>query len=55
MTNMENIVQKIKAKHTDQKVIIGGAPLNDDFRESIGADFYSPDPQGAIEYMNSLA
>ncbi|MBL7111327.1 MAG: corrinoid protein [Bacteroidales bacterium] len=55
MTNMENIVQKIKAKHDDQKVIIGGAPLNDDFRESIGADYYSPDPQGAIEYINSLA
>ena len=55
MTNMESIVQEIKAKNTDQKVIIGGAPLNDDFRESIGADYYSPDPQGAIEYMNSLA
>ena len=48
MTNMESIVQEIKAKNTDQKVIIGGAPLNDDFRESIGADYYSPDPQGDI-------
>jgi len=55
MTNMEGIVQEIKARHAGQKVIIGGAPLNDDFRESIGADYYSPDPQGAIEYMNSLA
>jgi methanogenic corrinoid protein MtbC1 len=55
MTNMGSIVQKIKAKHADQKVIIGGAPLNDDFRKSIGADYYSPDPQGAIEYINSLA
>jgi len=55
MTNMEGIVKEIKAKNSDQKVIIGGAPLNDDFRASIGADFYSPDPQGAIEYMNTLA
>jgi 5-methyltetrahydrofolate--homocysteine methyltransferase len=54
MTNMEGIVKEIKTKHADQKVIIGGAPLNDDFRASIGADFYSPDPQGAIEYMNTL-
>jgi methanogenic corrinoid protein MtbC1 len=54
MTNMESIVKEIKARHANQRVIIGGAPLNDDFRKSIGADFYSPDPQGAIEYMNSL-
>lgn len=53
MANMEEIVQKIKAVNPDTKVIIGGAPLNDDFREKIGADFYSPDPRGAVEYLNT--
>ena len=26
----------------------------DEFKEKIGADFYSPDPQGAIEYLNQM-
>lgn len=54
MVNMETIVSTIKEKYPEQRIIIGGAPLNDDFRMEIGADFYSPDPQGAIEYMNAL-
>ncbi len=53
MANMEEIVQKIKAAHPGTKVIIGGAPLNDEFRKKIGADFYSPDPRGAVEYLNT--
>ncbi|KPK86156.1 MAG: cobalamin-binding protein [Bacteroides sp. SM23_62_1] len=54
MVNMGTVVNTIKNKYPDRKVIIGGAPLNDDFCSEIGADFYSPDPQGAIEYMNAL-
>ena len=54
MVNMNAIVKSIKEKHPNQKIIIGGAPLNDNFRKEIGADYYSPDPQGAIEYMNAL-
>ena len=53
MANMEEIVQKIKEVHPGTKVLIGGAPLNDDFREKIGADFYAPDPRGAVEYLNT--
>ena len=54
MANMEEIVKKIKEDHPGTKVLVGGAPLNDDFRAKIGADFYSPDPSGAVEYLNSL-
>ena len=53
MANMEEIVQKIKAANPGTKVIVGGAPLNDDFCTKIGADFYSPDPRGAVEYLNT--
>ncbi|MDX2432099.1 MAG: corrinoid protein [Bacteroides sp.] len=53
MANMEEIVQKVKEAHPGTKVLIGGAPLTDDFREKIGADFYAPDPRGAVEYLNS--
>ncbi|MEN8201034.1 MAG: corrinoid protein [Bacteroidota bacterium] len=53
MANMEVIVQKIKSMNPGTKVLVGGAPLNDDFRSKIGADFYSPDPRGAVEYLNT--
>lgn len=55
MANMEEIVKKIKGANPDTKVIVGGAPLTDDFRIKIGADFYSPDPRGAVEYLKELA
>ncbi len=55
MANMEEIVRKVKEAHPGTKVLVGGAPLNDDFRAKIGADFYSPDPRGAVEYLKDLA
>lgn len=53
MVNMEKIVQELKAEVPGVKVTIGGAPVNDDFRKKIGADFYSADPQGVVEYLNT--
>ncbi len=52
MVNMEQIVTDVKAEVPDVKILIGGAPVNDDFRQKIGADFYSPDPQGAVEFLD---
>ncbi|HHJ11495.1 MAG TPA: cobalamin-binding protein [Bacteroidetes bacterium] len=54
MVNMKGITQKIKEKSPKTIVMVGGAPLSQDFCDQIGADFYSPDPQGAIEYLNKL-
>lgn len=54
MANMEEIVKKIKGNNPDTKILVGGAPLSDDFRSKIGADFYSPDPRGAVEYLKEL-
>jgi methanogenic corrinoid protein MtbC1 len=54
MANMESIVKQIRAQAPGTVIIIGGAPVTDEFREKIGADFYSPDPQGAVEYLNHL-
>ena len=55
MANMEEIVKKIKAINPGTKILVGGAPLSDDFRAKIGADFYSPDPRGAVEYLKEIA
>jgi methanogenic corrinoid protein MtbC1 len=55
MANMASIVKEIKAASGSTKVLIGGAPVNLDFCNQIGADFYSPDPRGAVDYLNQLA
>lgn len=55
MTNMEKIVTTIKEKDPNLKVCIGGAPVSQDFCDKIKADSYNSDPQGVVEYLNSLA
>ncbi len=55
MVNMGEIVTTIKNQVPGTKILIGGAPVNDAFCQRIGADFYAPDPQKAVEYMNQLA
>jgi methanogenic corrinoid protein MtbC1 len=55
MENMKKIVSDIKAKSASSKILVGGAPVTQDYCNKIGADFYSPDPQGAVNYLNQLA
>ncbi|WP_163712448.1 corrinoid protein [Mangrovibacterium lignilyticum] len=52
MANMERITQEIKAVYPNTLVTIGGAPVNADFSQKIGADYYAPDPQGVVEFLN---
>ena len=54
MENMRKIVAAIKEKYPDLKILVGGAPLTMDYCQKIGADYYSPDPQGAVNYLNKL-
>ena len=53
MVNMEKITKEIKAALPEAKVAVGGAPVTEDFCEKIGADAYSADPQGLVEYLNT--
>lgn len=55
MVNMGEIVSDIKANLPSTRVFIGGAPVNNEFCQKIGADFYAPDPQGVVEYLGKLA
>jgi len=55
MVNMGEIVSSIREQIPETKILIGGAPVNDDFCKKIGADFYAPDPQRAVEYLNKIA
>jgi methanogenic corrinoid protein MtbC1 len=52
MSNMESIVKEIKTRYPGKIVLVGGAPLSIEFCNKIGADFYAPDPHGAVEFLN---
>lgn len=54
MVNMEKTVALIKQNKPETKIIVGGAPLTMEFAKKIGADSYSPDPQGALDYLAAV-
>lgn len=54
MENMKKTVSAIKEKYSDSKILVGGAPVTMEYCNKIGADFYAPDPQGAVNYLKQL-
>lgn len=55
MENMRKTVASLRENYPALRILVGGAPVTADFCERIGADFYSPDPQGAVEYLRTIA
>ncbi len=55
MENMRKTVAILKEKFPETKILVGGAPVTAEFCERIKADFYSPDPQGAVDYLKTIA
>ncbi|MDD4296329.1 MAG: corrinoid protein [Ruminiclostridium sp.] len=51
MTEMKSVVDKVNASPLagKVKVMVGGAPVTDNFRESIGADVYAADAASAAD------
>lgn len=51
MVEMKNIIEAFvnDGSRGDVIIMVGGAPLNDGFRESVGADIYAPDAASAAE------
>ncbi|MBE3089629.1 MAG: corrinoid protein [Actinobacteria bacterium] len=56
MIGMKTVIDILKAdKETvDVKVMVGGAPLNQEYADSIDADGYAPDASGAVDLANEL-
>jgi methanogenic corrinoid protein MtbC1 len=54
MASMAKTVQEIKASFPATSIIVGGAPLTMDAAVKMGADGYSPDPQGAVAFLNKI-
>ena len=53
---MEGIIQEIRASELNQRVrvMVGGAPVTQDFAERIGADGYAPDAALAVKKAKEL-
>ena len=54
MDSMEEIVVRLTKETPEVKIMIGGAPVNQDFADSIGAHFYGEDVDQAIEGAHKL-
>ncbi len=54
MREMENVVKAVRDAGLTTKVMIGGAPVTDSFKEKIGADAYTPDAATASEVALQL-
>jgi 5-methyltetrahydrofolate--homocysteine methyltransferase len=56
MPHMQNIIQQLKEAGLRQqvKVMIGGAPVTEDYASQIGADGYAPDAAAAASLAKAL-
>jgi 5-methyltetrahydrofolate--homocysteine methyltransferase len=56
MYMMKDVIEAIDKAglHSSVKIMVGGAPLNDDYAKKIGADFYGPDCVAGREYARSV-
>jgi methanogenic corrinoid protein MtbC1 len=53
MANMERTVKIVKTASPHTKILVGGAPITQAFATSIGADYYSANAHGAVEYLST--
>lgn len=49
MVGMKKVIEDLKAKNPDVRIMIGGAPVSADVAEKWGADGYSPDANNALK------
>ena len=56
MPGMKDIIDSLKTDSgtSDTKVIVGGAPLTQEYADSIGADGYAPDASSAVDLADKL-
>lgn len=54
MTYMKDVIDAVKASGLNVKTMIGGAPINEAFANSIGADGYSANANAAVALAKQL-
>lgn len=56
MSRMKDVIEALKAAglKDNTRVMVGGAPITQEFADSIGADGYAPDASSAVEKAKTL-
>jgi 5-methyltetrahydrofolate--homocysteine methyltransferase len=54
MVQMKNVIQTLQASGLKVPVIVGGAPLTQDYADQVGARGYAPDAASAVDVVNKL-
>jgi len=54
MPQMKNVIDALKEAGIEAKVIIGGAPVTQNYADEIGADGYAPDAASAVDVAKEL-
>jgi len=54
MPGMERTIKALKQAGVSAKVMIGGAPVTQDYADKIGADGFAPDAASAVDMAKSL-
>ncbi|MCP4249126.1 MAG: cobalamin-binding protein [bacterium] len=54
MVAMRDTVKAIRERSPDTVILVGGAPVTDEFAKEIGASAYAPDPSAAIDVLDRL-
>jgi 5-methyltetrahydrofolate--homocysteine methyltransferase len=54
MVQMKSVIQALQASGLKMPVIVGGAPLTQDYADQVGANGYAPDAASAVDVVNKL-
>jgi 5-methyltetrahydrofolate--homocysteine methyltransferase len=54
MVQMKTVIQALQASGLKVPVIVGGAPLTQDYANQVGAKGYAPDAASAVDIVNKL-
>ena len=54
VVSMEETIKLLREKKPDCKVMVGGAVLNQDYADMIGADFYGKDAMQSVHYAQKI-
>ena len=54
VVSMENTIKLLRKKAPECKVMVGGAVLNQEYADMIGADFYGKDAMQSVYYAQRL-
>jgi len=54
MVQMKSVIQALQASGLKVPVIVGGAPLTQDYADQVGAKGYAPDAASAVDVVNKL-